>query len=67
MRETQIFNIQNVSFNAIHENKILTKLSEFTVPKSHGKLKYTVFIQLFDFSPYKILDQSYNLNQDDQN
>ena len=26
-----IFNVANLSFNAIHKNKILTKISEFTV------------------------------------
>ena len=38
-----IFNVANMSFNAIHENKILAKISEFTVtvtqtPSKHIKV-----------------------------
>ena len=32
MPKAQIFNVANMSFKAIRENKILTKISEFTVP-----------------------------------
>ena len=32
MLKPQIFSVANMSFNAIHENKILTKISEFTLP-----------------------------------
>ena len=31
-----IFNVTNKSFNAIRENKILSKISEFTVQFAHG-------------------------------
>ena len=31
MPKLRIFNTENMSFNAIHENKILAKISEFTV------------------------------------
>ena len=31
MPNSQIFNIANMSFNAIRENKILTKISELTI------------------------------------
>ena len=31
MPKLQIFNVANKSFNAIRENKILTKISKFTV------------------------------------
>ena len=34
MLQARIFNIANVSFNVIHENKILAKISKFTLPKS---------------------------------
>ena len=28
---SRIFNVENMSFNAVRENKILTKITEFTV------------------------------------
>ena len=31
MPKSRISNVTNMSFNAIHENKILAKISEFTV------------------------------------
>ena len=31
MSKSQILNVLNMSFNAIRENKLLTKISEFTV------------------------------------
>ena len=31
-----IFNVANMSFNAIRKNKILPKISEFTVEFVHG-------------------------------
>ena len=31
MSKSRILNMLNMSFNGIHENKILTKISEFTV------------------------------------
>ena len=33
MPESRIFSVANMSFNAIHKNKFLTKISEFTVDK----------------------------------
>ena len=31
MPKSRSLNVTNMSFNAIHENKILTKISDFTV------------------------------------
>ena len=31
MSKSQILNVPNMPFKAIHENKILTKISEFTL------------------------------------
>ena len=40
--ESQSFNIINVSFNVIRENKILTKISEFTVIIKTGFAKHLI-------------------------
>ena len=31
MPQPRIFNLKNMSFNAVQENKIITKISEFTI------------------------------------
>ena len=47
MPKSQIFNIANMSFNAIRENKMLAKISEFTVPFIKKK-------------PFSLIEQSYH-------
>ena len=37
MHLSRIFNVENMSFNAIRENKILAKISEFTVYNKRHK------------------------------
>ena len=41
-----IFNATNMSFNAIHVNKILAKVSEFTVYVENSYRKYSKFLPL---------------------
>ena len=43
MPKSRIFNVANMSFNAIREIKILTKISEFTVVREAKKLNYFYF------------------------
>ena len=43
MHMLQILNVANMSFNAISENKILAKISEFTVPKSKKNSSHMKF------------------------
>ena len=41
---SQIFNVANMPFNAIRENKILTNISEFTVSfQLCNRVKYILF------------------------
>ena len=40
------FYIANMSFNAIHENKILTKISEFAIPKLARIMKFCMLQKL---------------------
>ena len=41
MSSSRVFNLANISFNAIRENKILAKISEFTwLIKGNDTLKY---------------------------
>ena len=47
MPKLQVFNIANMSFNAIRENKILAKISRFTVPFNKEK-------------PFSLIEQSYH-------
>ena len=42
MPNSRMFNLTNMSFNAIRENKISAKISEFTVPSND-------FLQLCPF------------------
>ena len=39
MPSSQIFNVPNMSFNAIRENKFLMKISEFPVCKSRSVIR----------------------------
>ena len=38
------FNVANMYFNAIRENKIVAKISEFTVPAETGEKPLSVFM-----------------------
>ena len=50
MAYSQIFNMENMSFNAIRENEILTKICEFTVfIKFIGVVKYILNVKFFIF------------------
>ena len=54
---SRILNVANMSFNAIRENKILTKISEFTVHVHYGNstdldvtlpMRSTLFYHIFE-------------------
>ena len=47
MPKSQCFNIVNMSFNAIRQNRTLTKTSEFTIPFNKEK-------------PFSLKEQSYH-------
>ena len=56
MSKSRILNLANMSFRAIRENKILAKISEFTVRKINLHMRSVSFIG----GPWK--DDSYGIS-----